>query len=99
MVPSSEFSHVQLGATEANPARSDANEKSWIWPMEEGSDLFLDVGDIVNFRIEKELWHDQAPAPPKVSRQGETETDTAVDYKIPYSIEVWYLFSLARDWF
>ena len=55
---------------------------------EDVEDLFLDVGEIVNFRVESEIWNDQAPAPPKVRRQGEPEPEPAVEYKVPYSIEV-----------
>ena len=75
---------------DSHPTRSDVNEETWIWPLEdtESDALFLDVGEIVNFRVEKEIWHDQAPAPPKVTRPEEPEADPAADRRIPYSIEV-----------
>ncbi|KAJ9615586.1 DNA-directed RNA polymerase III complex subunit Rpc25 [Cladophialophora chaetospira] len=67
----------------------DADEKTWIWPMEEEDvdDLFLDAGEIVNFRVESEKWNDQAPAAPKARSQGEPEPNPAVADKVPYSIE------------
>ncbi|EXJ56799.1 DNA-directed RNA polymerase III subunit RPC8 [Cladophialophora yegresii CBS 114405] len=79
----------------------DADEQTWIWHTEpenedeEANDLFLDVGDTVNFRIESESWHDQAPAAPKVRRPGEPAPESETEYKPPYSIEVWCSISRA----
>ena len=68
---------------------SDPTEQTWIWHLEDVDDLFFDAGDTVNFRIESETWNDQAPTPPRVRTRGEPESDSTVEYKVPYSIEVW----------
>ena len=56
--------------------------------MEDSDDLFLDVGDTVNFRVETEKWHDQAPAPLKTRNPEEPEPEPAIEYQPPYFIEV-----------
>ena len=72
-------------------ARSDPAEKTWIWHLEDVDDLYFDVGDTVNFRVESETWNDQAPTPPVVKKEGDAMSAPIPEYKVPYSIQVWSL--------
>lgn len=81
----------------------DEGLKTWIWRPNasaepddsneaeagavESSACYFDLGLIVNFRVEKENWNDQAPAPPKVRKPGEPEPEQVVEHKVSYSIE------------
>ncbi|KEF63737.1 DNA-directed RNA polymerase III subunit RPC8 [Exophiala aquamarina CBS 119918] len=58
-------------------------EKTWLWRTEE-SELWFDIGTVVNVRVESEKWQDQAPKAPTKSAGGDAVQERAV----PFSIEV-----------
>ena len=67
----------------ADKIHSDASEKIWVWKTEE-SELWFDIGTVVNVRVEAEKWQDQAPKPPSKTASAEAAPERAV----PYAIEV-----------
>ena len=64
-------------------ARSDEDEKTWVWKSEE-ADVWFDPGTVVNIRIEQENWQDRAPGARTVNG------DAPLDSKphVPYSLTV-----------
>lgn len=62
---------------------SDQAEKTWVWRTEE-SELWFDLGTVVNVRVESEKWQDQAPKAPSKS----AGSDAVQERAVPFSIEV-----------
>ena len=36
-------------------------DQVWIWPSEDSGDLYLDVGNVVRFRVEQDVFYDNSP--------------------------------------
>ncbi|KAK5046548.1 hypothetical protein LTR84_008351 [Exophiala bonariae] len=65
----------------------DSTEKTWVWRTEE-SELWFDIGTVVNLRIEAEKWVDQAPkAPIKSGGAAGAAGEAVLERAVPYSIE------------
>jgi DNA-directed RNA polymerase III subunit RPC8 len=43
-----------------DPSRYDPRENTWVWTSEDGSQFYFDKAERVRFRIEEEIWTDQA---------------------------------------
>ena len=43
-----------------DPSTYDPREATWIWTSEDGSKFFFDKNERVRFRVEEEVWTDQA---------------------------------------
>jgi DNA-directed RNA polymerase subunit E'/Rpb7 len=68
---------------------SDTTEKTWVWRTEE-SEVWFDIGTVVNLRVEAEKWVDQAPKAPSKNNSAAAVAgvDAAQERAMPYSIEV-----------
>ncbi|XP_064644259.1 DNA-directed RNA polymerase III subunit RPC8-like [Lineus longissimus] len=94
---SKEGVHVTLGffddiliAADAlqHPARFDENEQVWVWEYatEDGShDLFMDVGEVIRFRVAEETFVDTTPSVPESGSDAKDTYDGDLK-KSPYSI-------------
>lgn len=55
---------------------SDYADQVWTWDND-GTMFYLDVGEIVRFRVETEEWHDQIPNAPDLGEEIATERKPA----------------------
>ncbi|XP_014219497.1 DNA-directed RNA polymerase III subunit RPC8 [Copidosoma floridanum] len=89
----SEGVHVTLGFFEdilipphklQYPSRFDQTEQVWVWEYDDGEkhDLFMDVGEIIRFRVVKETFVDSLPNTP-----GESGEKTEPLVSSPYVLE------------
>lgn len=55
---------------------SDHADQVWTWDND-GTMFYLDVGEIVRFRVETEEWHDQIPNAPDLGEELPTDRKPA----------------------
>ncbi|KAJ5449767.1 DNA-directed RNA polymerase III subunit rpc8 [Penicillium daleae] len=65
-------------------AKFDYADQVWTWDND-GTIFYLDVGEIVRFRVETEEWHDQIPNAPDL---GEEITERKPAYSIYGSMQI-----------
>lgn len=54
------------------------NDNAWIWSMDEETQLYFDVNEMIRFRVEKEVFIDIKPTDPsKETKNDEDEKDSA----------------------
>lgn len=70
-----------------HPSRFEEAEQAWVWqyPLDDGAhhDLFMDTGNVIKFRVTKEIFEESSPVGPPVL----SEESKASEPKIPYRIE------------
>lgn len=50
-------------------------DKAWVWRMEDGTELYLDVNEMIRFRVEEELFVDVKPPSPKEVEEAQQEAE------------------------
>lgn len=72
-----------------HPSRFEEAEQAWVWEYATGKgehhDLFMDTGNVIKFRVTKEMFEESSPVGPPISSGDEPSTSS--DPKIPYRIE------------
>jgi DNA-directed RNA polymerase III subunit RPC8 len=67
--------------------RSVPREKVWFWVHESGNEYYYEAKERVRFRVESEVWCDQAPGPPKQVNEDDKDA-SETEKKVPYTIIV-----------
>lgn len=78
----------------ADHEHSDYADQVWTWDND-GTLFYLDVGEIVRFRVETEEWHDQIPNAPDLGEEMVTERKPA--YSIFVSLPSDEIMCVAAD--
>lgn len=75
-----------------HPSRYEEAEQAWVWeyPVDDGEkhDLYMDIGEIIKFRVTEEIFEDNSPVgPPTNDKQSATTApSTSIEIKTPYKI-------------
>lgn len=71
-----------------HPSRFEEAEQAWVWeyPLDDGAhhDLFMDTGNVIKFRVTKEIFEESSPVGPPVKSDDAKITS---EPKVPYRIE------------
>lgn len=72
-----------------HPSRFEEAEQAWVWeyPLEDGGhhDLFMDTGNVIKFKVTREIFEESSPVGPPVKE--ETTTSQNSEPRIPYRLE------------
>lgn len=72
-----------------HPSRFEEAEQAWVWeyPVEDGSkhDLFMDIGEIIKFRVTNEIFEETSPVG---GPNADSKVPTSAVMKTPYKILV-----------
>lgn len=59
------------------------DDNAWVWPMDEETKLYFDVGEKIRFRVEKEVFLDVKPKSPKEKEQENEEENEGMKVEKP----------------
>lgn len=72
-----------------HPSRFEEAEQAWVWeyPLDDGGhhDLFMDTGNVIKFKVTREIFEESSPVGPPVLE--DASTTQASEPKIPYRVE------------
>lgn len=73
------------------PSRFEEAEQAWVWeyPLDDGGhhDLFMDTGNVIKFKVTREIFEESCPAGHGPPVKEEASTSKQAETKIPYWIE------------
>ncbi|XP_011503071.1 PREDICTED: DNA-directed RNA polymerase III subunit RPC8 [Ceratosolen solmsi marchali] len=71
------------------PSRFDQTEQVWVWEYDTGNgekhDLFMDVGEIIRFRVVKEMFAESLPSNPHGPKDSNEKSESKS--VSPYTLE------------